>query len=260
MPWGAAAAAVGVVAGSYISGQANKSAAQTQADAARENQQNLLAAGRSAATEFEPYKELGTLGIANQRANNAYFNKQFSNEDLNANLAPNYDFGLRTGATTNLMANNATGGAVGGNALTALNNFGINYAQNAYQNAFNNFQTQRGNIAAQNNNLTQYGLAGATGSANAQIGTATNVAGLGMSAANANAASQIAQGNIYGNAANSLGSIGYGYAQQNMLQNQQYQQGLNNMGGFNSNEIAMGASPGGNFTPTAGNSFTLSPA
>jgi len=261
MPWAAAAAATAVVAGAYISGEANKSAANTQANAARDNQAALLAAGGQAAGEFAPYKELGTLGIENQKANNAYFNKQFGNEDLNANLAPNYEFGLKTGATTNLMANNATGGAVSGNAMTALNNFGISYAQNAYQNAFNNFQTQRGNIAAQNNNLTQYGLAGATGSANAQIGTATNVAGLGMSSANANAASQIAQGNIYGGAANSLGSIGYGYAQQqNMQQNMQYQQGLNNMGGYNADQIAMGASPGSSFTPTAGNSFTLSPA
>jgi hypothetical protein len=213
MPWGAAAVAGAAIVGSVISADANKSAANTQAEAARQNQEGLLAAGRSAATEFQPYKELGTLGIENQRANNAYFNKQFSNQDLNANLAPNYDWGLKTGQQTNLMANNATGGAVGGNALSALNTYSQNYAQNAYQNAFNNFQTQRGNIAAQNNNLTNFGLAGATGTANATIGTATNVAGLGMSAANANAASQIAQGNIYAGGVNSLGSLGYGYSQ-----------------------------------------------
>ena len=43
----------------------------------------------------------------------------------------------------------------------------------------------------------------------AQLGTATNVAGLGIGAANAQAASQIAQGNIYGGAANAIGGLGY---------------------------------------------------
>ena len=213
MPWGAAAVAVGSIGGAYIAGEANKSAANTQANAAREQQQNLLADGQAASAQFDPYKDLGTMGVANQKANNEYFNHQFNNADLNANIAPNYDFSLKTGQQSNLMANNATGGAVGGNALTALNQYSQNFAQNAYQSAFNNYQTQRGNIAAQNNNLTNLGLGASTGSANAQLGTATNVAGLGMSAANANAASQIAQGNIYGSAANTLGSLGYGYSQ-----------------------------------------------
>jgi hypothetical protein len=59
-----------------------------------------------------------------------------------------------------------------------------------------------------------------------------------MGAANAQAASQIAQGNIYGNAANSLGSIGYGYAQQQYGQNQQAMnqlQGQLSAGGYGSN-------------------------
>ena len=214
MPWGVAAAAVaatGAVVGASMQADATKGAAQTQADAARAQQQNLLAAGQQAAGEFTSYKDLGTAANAQQLSNMGYYNHQFDNTDLNSNLAPNYDWGLKTGQTTNLMANNATGGAVGGNALTALNTYSQNYAQNAYQNAFNNYQTQRGNIAAQNNNLTGYGLAGATGSANAQLGTATNVAGLGMSAANAQAASQIANGQTYGQLANTLGNIGYGY-------------------------------------------------
>ncbi len=241
MPWGVAAAAVAGAATVYAAStqaDAATSAAQTQADAARAQQTNLLAAGQQASTEFQPYKDLGSMGNANQIANNAYYNHQFDNTDLNSNLAPNYDWNLKTGETTNLMANNATGGAVSGNSLTALNQYSQNYAGNAYQNAFNNYQAQRGNISAQNNNLTAYGLAGATGSANAQIGTATNVAGLGMSAANATAAGQIASGNAYAGASNTLGSIGYGYAQQQNNQNQQYMnqmQGQLTAGGYGSN-------------------------
>ena len=245
MPWavaGGAIAATGAIVGASMQSDATTSAAQTQADASRAQQQNLLAAGKQAAGEFSPYKDLGTMATANQIANNDYYNHQFNNNDLNSNLAPNYDWGLKTGQATNLMANNATGGAVGGNALTALNTYSQNYAQNAYQNAFNNYQTQRGNIAAQNNNLTGYGLAGATGSANAQIGTATNVAGLGMSAANATAASQIANGQTYGNLSNTLGSIGYGYANQQQVQNSIGQAPFT-AGGYGSNAYQNSANP-----------------
>jgi hypothetical protein len=74
-----------------------------------------------------------------------------------------------------------------------------------------------------------------------------------MGAANATAASQIAQSNAYGNAANTLGNIGYGYAQQNMNQNLAGNSAYNN----NYTSYDANATGGGNFTPTAGNSFTL---
>ena len=62
----------------------------------------------------------------------------------------------------------------------------------------------------------QLGLSGATGSANAQLGTATNVANLGIGSANAQAASQIAQGNIYGGVANTAGNM-LGYSALNSM-------------------------------------------
>jgi len=247
MPAGFAMAGA-TIAGAYMSSKAAKDAANTQANAARDQQAQLYAVGQEASKEFQPYKDLGSMGIANQKANNEYFNRQFNNQDLNANLAPNYAFQLGQGQKANMMANNATGGVVGGNAQLALQDYTQNYAANAYQNAFNNFQTQRGNIAAQNNNLTQFGMAGATGSANAQLGTSTNIAALGMGAANAQAASQIAQGNIYSGAANSLANLGYGYSQ-----------GIfNNKGGGQSYSGGYGSGTEGssNFIgPTQGNSL-----
>ncbi len=217
MAGGITAAVIGgtaVLGSAYMSSQGQQNAAQTQADAARAQQQNLLAAGQQASQQFTPYAKAGTTALSNLASNNAYFNNQFSNADLNANLAPNYAFQLGQGQQANLMASNATGGAVGGNALKSLQDYTQGYAGTAYQNAFNNYQTQRGNINAMNMSGAQLGLSGATGSANAQLGTATNVAQIGIGAANAQAASQIAQGNIAGNALNSLGSMGYGYATQ----------------------------------------------
>jgi len=254
MTWAVAAVAGATLVGGYLSAQGQQNAAQTQADAARQQQQNLLAAGQEASKQFTPYATYGATPLASLTSNNPYFNQQFSNQDLNANLAPNYAFGLQQGMTGAAQQANASGGLIGGNAQQALNTFGQNYAQNAYQNAFTNFQNQRNAIAGINLANAGLGLAGATGSANAQLGTATNVAQIGLGAANAQAASQIAQGNIYGGAANTLGNLGYMSAQNygNNLNNQ-------NLGGYTPSEIAQGATPGV-MTPTAGNSFNINPA
>ena len=236
MPWGAAAVAGAAIVGSVISSNAASDAASTQANAATsaantqsqaalQQQQNLLAAGKEAAGQFTPYAAYGATPLASLTANNPYFNQQFSNADLNANLAPNYAFQLGQGQQANLMASNATGGAVSGNTLKSLQDYTQGYAGNAYQQAFNNFQTQRGNISAMDLANANLGLAGATGSANAQIGTATNIANLGIGSANAqaaginaagqaNAAGQIGSANAYSGAVNSLGNIGYMYANQ----------------------------------------------
>jgi len=244
--------------GAKTQADATQNAANTQANAALTQQANLLAAGQTASQQFTPYSGAGTTALSNLASNNAYFNNQFSNQDLNAQMAPNYAFQLQQGQQGQNQANNATGGLVGGNAQQALSTFNQNYAQNAYQNAFNNYQTQRANIAGQNMNQTQLGLAGATGSANAQLGTATNVAQLGIGSANAQAASQIAQGSIYGNAANSLGNIAYmgaqTYGQSNPYSNPYSNMGLSgsNSAGFTYN-TQVGPTPSGgnlsNYTP-----------
>ena len=253
MAGGITAAVIGgtaVLGGAYLSSQGAQNAANTQANAAMQQQGNLLAAGQQASQQFTPYAGAGTTALANLASNNAYFNNQFGNTDLNAQLAPNYAFQLGQGQQANLMANNATGGAVSGNSLKSLQDYTQNYAGTAYQNAFNNYQAQRSNIYNQDIGQAQLGLAGATGSANAQLGTATNVSQLGIGSANAQAASQIAQGNIYGGAANSLGNLGYMYASQAGNQNP-----INSYSAWNSQ-----SGSGGNFTPTSGNSFTLSTA
>ena len=274
MPWAAAAAATAVVAGSVIQGNAAQDAANTQANAqmqaantqsaaALQQQQNLLAAGKSASEQFTPYANTGQTYLNSLAQNNAYFNHQFDNTDLNANLAPNYSFILGQGQNATNQMSNATGGYNSGNAAKALQDYTQNYASNAYQNAFNNYNTQRGNISAIDFSGSNLGLAGATGSANAQLGTATNIANLGIGAANANAAGitgsaaanaagTIGASNAYGGAINNLGGIGYSSLQSMMNPS------TNNGGSYS--DFGAGAGQAGNsgFTPTAGNSFTFS--
>ena len=228
MSWVGVAIVGGTIIGGYLSSQGQQNAANTQANAAQAQQGNLLAAGQQASQQFTPYASAGTTALSNLASSNAYLTtpsptyKPFTAQDLNANLAPNYAFMLNQGQGATIENANVGGG--GSNVNLANQQFTQNYASNAYQNALTNYMTQQQQGFTQNqaqqtniyNRLigqAQLGLAGATGSANAQLGTATNVAQLGIGAANAQAASQIAQGNIYGGAANTLGNIAYMGAQ-----------------------------------------------
>lgn len=79
-------------------------------------------------------------------AGTGYLTKQFGAEDLNANLAPNYAWQLGQGQQALQNQLNVGGGLVGGNTLKAMQDYTQNFAGNAYQQAFANYQSQRGNI------------------------------------------------------------------------------------------------------------------
>jgi hypothetical protein len=94
----------------------------------------------------QPYQDVGRAGSQGLIDNQGYLTRQFTNADLNANLAPNYAFQLAQGQMANQRAANMGGGSIGGNALQGLQKYTQDYASGAYQNAFNNFNTQRQNI------------------------------------------------------------------------------------------------------------------
>jgi hypothetical protein len=135
-----------------------------------------------------------------------YLTKQFGPADLQAGLAPNYDFMLQQGQMANQRAANVAGGGLGGNALQGLQKYTQDYAGNAYQNAFNNYQSQRTGIYN-----TLAGIAGIGQTGQSQTNTAaSNLANaqsqLGVGSASAQAAGQIGSATSYGNALSNLGS------------------------------------------------------
>lgn len=94
----------------------------------------------------QPYQDVGQAGSQGLINNQGYLTRQFGAGDLNEQLAPNYAFQLAQGQMANQRAANMGGGSLGGNALRGLQDYTQNYASGAYQNAFNNFNTQRQNI------------------------------------------------------------------------------------------------------------------
>jgi hypothetical protein len=225
------AIAAAIVGGSVVSGimgsNAAEDAANTQAAAAdrqaaqqkqifdiqNKQQEPYRGAGYSALNtigsmlpgEYQKYDAQGNpIGTA---TGTGYLTKEFTNLDLNNYLSPNYNFQREQGegATRNLF--NATGGLVGGNAQKGLIDYNQNFAGNAYNNAFNQFQTSRGNIYN-----TLAGIAGIGQTATNQTGAnasnyGTNIANLDVGSANARAAGIVGGANAISGGIQNAGNM-----------------------------------------------------
>jgi hypothetical protein len=135
-----------------------------------------------------------------------YLTHQFNASDLAGGLAPNYDFMLQQGQQANQRAANAAGGGFGGNALKGLQDYTQNYAGNAYQNAFQNYQNQRTNIYNTLAGIAGIGQQGQTATNTAAQNATTAQTQLGVGSAAAQAAGQVGTAGAYGNALGQLGS------------------------------------------------------
>ena len=203
--------------GSAMSANAATDAANTQAAAGTAAQNQLLGIGKQVSGTYAPYQGVGQQGVnnLNQMANSGYLTQQFGPQQLQGNLAPNYQFGLSQGQQANTQASNAAGG--GSNVNRSNQMFTQNYAQNAYQNAFNNYQTQKTNMYNQNEGLAGIGANAAQNAGNAQLGIGTNISNITQGIGNAQAAGQIGTANAYSGAVSGVGNAGALYG---LLQNQ----------------------------------------
>lgn len=224
---------------SYFGGQA-------QADAAKEAAKNQMSMFNTINTQLGPQRGAGYSALNQIRSmlpgeyttygetgkptgmqtGTDYLTRQFTPQDLQAGLAPNYQFMLGQGQQQAQRQANVAGGGIGGNALRALQEYTQNYAGNAYQNAFGNFQNQRTGI----------------------YNTLAGIAGLGQQAVNTGAqagqaattaAGQLGVGSA---AAQAAGITGAANAAQGGLQNYQQNQILQAILGQNQN-VAQTATP-----------------
>ena len=135
-----------------------------------------------------------------------YLTREFTNQDLNQYLSPNYAFQLQQGQQGLRNQQNSLGGLVGGNALQGMQDYTQNFAQNAYGNAFNQFQTQRGNIYN-----TLAGIAGIGQTSQQQANQTaqnygTNVGNLATGSAAAQAAGAVGSANAWAGGMQNVGN------------------------------------------------------
>ena len=254
------------IAGSLISGQGSKTAAGQQVQgyntAANDintnysKAQNLLTTQNNLATSslntgyanaapyitsnygmaiggFAPYQAAGTTAAneLNNLIKSGYASHQFNTQDLYNGLSPNYNFMLQQGqGATNALANMG-GGMIGGNALQGLQKYTQDYASNAYQNAFTNYQNQRNSIFGNIQPVANMGLTATQSVGNLyarqgdalsglSTGQGINLANLQTGYGNTSANLSANQGNALGNAA-----VGAGNATAQGTQNQYDQYG-----------------------------------
>jgi hypothetical protein len=166
--------------------------------------------------DFAPYRESGTanlnqlntlLGIGGNTGAADYGRfktADFTNADFLANQDPGYGFRMSEGLKAVDRQAAARGGLISGNALKASQAYGQDMASQEYQNAFNRYQTVRGNTLSpfQSGAAAGQSAAAMQGQANANFGNAGANA---MSANNA-AYGQFGQGasGAYGNAGNAI--------------------------------------------------------
>jgi len=238
-----AAPIVGNVVGGLIGGEGATQAGNTAAQGAYQGQQTLQQNLEAMKPYYTPYTNLGQQGVSNISSMLPYLTNQFSNQDLNAQLAPNYAFQLGQGQQAANQQSNATGGINSGNANVALQNYTQGYAGNAYQNAFNNYQAQRGNIFNTLSGIANIGQNAVSGLGNLSTGTAQGIASLQTGAANAQAAGQVGAANAYSGAAQNIGNLGF---LSNVLKGAP--------SAIDTTAIGSGAASGGNFL---GDAFSL---
>lgn len=149
--------ATAIIGGAVIGGIASNSAANTQADAANNAAGMSMQQYQQTREDNAPWRQAGQNALNQIGGMNDQFTHSFNAQDLQSNLAPNYQFQLDQGigATKNLA--NVSGGLLSGNTLKGINDYAQNFAGNAYQQAFNNYNAQQTNIYNRLSNLAGLG-------------------------------------------------------------------------------------------------------
>jgi hypothetical protein len=221
--------AAATIGGSLIGAYGASEAADTQAQAARDAQDQQLAMFNTQNKQNAPfrgagYNALNTIGSflpgqyqqydeqgnpTTTGSGTGYLTREFTNQDLNANLAPNYAFQLEQGLGGVRNLANSSGGLIGGNAFKGMQDYTQNFAGNAFQNAFGNFQGQRTNIYNTLAGISGLGQTANQTTANLSGNTANAMSSLGVGAANAQAAGTVGMTNAISGGLNTLGNYGY---------------------------------------------------
>jgi len=227
-----AAAIIGgtTLVGAYMSSQASQNAANQYANAANQGINYSQGIYNNIQNMAQPYLNTGT------QANNAinsmlpgtytgqngqtmtgsgYLTAQPTMNDLTS-LMPNYQFGLTQGLGQFNSQLNASGGAVSGNAIQGGQQFAQDYAGNQLQNAFNNYQANRQNVASNVFNANNVGMNALGTVSNAGTGTASNVSNMLSSIGNAQASGIMGAANAQTGALNNISNYAMLYGMNKM--------------------------------------------
>jgi hypothetical protein len=202
MPWGVAAA----VGGALVGGIASNMAAGTQADAANNATNAQQAMFNTTVANEQPYMTAGSTALSTLNGQLPTLNTPINNTNWQQYMDPGYQFQLGQGQQALQNSQAAGDGAMSGAAMKGLIQYNQNYANTAYSNAFNQYQTQNSNIYSRLANLANLGQNAAAGTGQAAVATGANEANTITGAGNAEAAGIMGTGNaVSGGISNGMG-------------------------------------------------------
>lgn len=205
-------AAVVMVGGSMVAANQAKQAAKGQRKAAEDAASKSLAASEEARKGLDPWLQSGTDANTQLRslmAPGGDLNRTFTMADYQAD--PGYAFRMAEGQKALERSASARGGVLGGGTLKALGRYSQGLASQEFGSAFDRFRAGQSDRFGRLSTLSNQGLQAA--SQGGQFGMAGAGAwGQGMQgAANATAAGNVAAGNAYQSAANTIGGAMMSY-------------------------------------------------
>lgn len=127
--------------------------------------------------QYQRYDEAGNP-VGEAQTGTGYLQQRFTPEEFAKSMDPSYQFRLQQGEEATRRQANLAGGQIGGNTLKSLQDYSQGLASTEYANAFNRFQTERGNI----------------------YNTLASLAGLGQTSLGQTGAQSVAAGQNIGNA------------------------------------------------------------
>jgi hypothetical protein len=197
MSFGIVASVGSAIVGASIASSGAKSAAKTQAAATDRAVDAQNEQFRQTREDFAPYREVGYRALGQLESS---INTPVTSADVMAD--PGYQFGLEQGQQALDRKFAASGGRISGASMKAASRFNVGTATSGYNAAYQRRQDRLNRLAS----LAGIGQTATGSSAAAGQGAANAISGLVTAQGNASGASQMAQGNIWGNAINQTGA------------------------------------------------------
>jgi hypothetical protein len=198
MAWAAVIGAGAGLLGASMASDAASDASATQAASTAEaiaEQRRQFDLQRN---DFAPYRETGVNALKQLAGD---INTQPTAAEVMSD--PGYQFGLDQGQQALDRRFAASGGRLSGASMKALSRFNVGTAASGYNAAYQRRQDRLNRLAA----LSGIGQSSTASSAQAGANSGNAIGNLLTAQGNAAGAGQLAQGNIWGNAANQIGAI-----------------------------------------------------
>lgn len=195
--------------GAGMSASAARSAASRQAEAANRAMDQERAMYEQSREDLAPYRETGYTALRDIERMKPFLTSQFGPEQFGQYLDPSMAFRQRLGTQATERLANIGGGAISGNTLRALTDYGQNLASTEYGNAFNRFQTERGNIYNTLANIAGMGQGAVNTGVRAGESFAGQMTGLTTGSAAAQAAGTVGSANAYSGALGNIGNMAF---------------------------------------------------